>query len=94
VHDEMNISVQKLLAKMEEELRLAKSNANEKSVREKVYSIKILCELILDEKQLENETVINPVVIPVPQHPTSISVNQPQRLKEEDGANGDSLFDF
>jgi hypothetical protein len=97
VHDEMNISVQKLLTKIEEELKLAKSNANEKSLREKVYSIKILCELILDEKQMENEKVIVPTVIPATinqPYPTSISVNQPQKLNDEDGANGDSLFDF
>jgi hypothetical protein len=47
----VNISVQKLLSKIEEELMLAKNSPKEENLREKVYSIKILCELILDEKQ-------------------------------------------
>jgi len=46
----VNISVQTLLSKIEEELKLAKSSARQESLREKVYSIKILCELILDDK--------------------------------------------
>jgi hypothetical protein len=46
----VNISVQKLLTKIEAELMLAKSSVKEESLREKVYSIKILCELLLDEK--------------------------------------------
>ncbi|MBV7505135.1 YwdI family protein [Bacillus sp. sid0103] len=58
----MNISVQKLLAKIEEELKLAKSSAKEESLREKVYSIKILCELLLDEKPaLKNEVPVTPM---------------------------------
>lgn len=93
----MNISVQRLFAKMEEELKLAKSNHNEKFIREKVYSIKILCELILDEKLVENEQSINNTMIPVTKNQpylTPTSLNQPKRVDDEDGANGDSLLDF
>ena len=46
----MNISIQKLLTKIEEELKQAKTAQMQESLREKVYSIKILCELILDDK--------------------------------------------
>ncbi|HJV17148.1 MAG TPA: YwdI family protein [Bacillales bacterium] len=91
----MKISVQRLLAKIDEELKLAKSNVDEKSLRENVYSIKILCELILDEKQLENtsETIKSSVAVQQP-YATSFSVmNQPKKLNDDD-ANGDSLFDF
>lgn len=45
----MNISLQKLLLKMEEELRMAKAAATEAAQREKIHSIKTLCELVLDE---------------------------------------------
>ena len=45
----MNISLQKLLSKMEEELRLAKTAVTEAAQREKIHSIKTLCELVLDE---------------------------------------------
>ncbi|MDR6120930.1 hypothetical protein QFZ87_000527 [Bacillus sp. SLBN-46] len=46
----MNISIQKLLTKIEEELKQAKTAQMQESLREKVYSIKILCELILDDQ--------------------------------------------
>ncbi|CRK82580.1 YwdI family protein [Neobacillus massiliamazoniensis] len=96
----MNISVKKLLAKIEEELQLAKNSPQEESLREKIYSIKILCELILAEKHAVTAQTIQPV-IPQPtgfnqqivfQQP--VPINQPKKLEVEDGANGDSLFDF
>jgi hypothetical protein len=95
VHNKMNISVQKLLAKIEEELKRAKLNDNEKSLREKVYSIKIMCELILDEKDQENTSVAIKSPVAVQQsHATSFSLmNQPKKLNDDD-ANGDSLLDF
>jgi hypothetical protein len=91
----MNISVQKLLAKMEEELQLAKTTVKEENLREKVYSIKILCELILDEKQIKSES---PTFLPgttkgfIPQ--PMIPTGQPKKLVVDEEANGDSLFDF
>jgi hypothetical protein len=45
----MEISLRKLLLKMEEELRLAKSAESETAQRERIHSIKTLCELVLDE---------------------------------------------
>jgi hypothetical protein len=96
----MNISVKKLLAKIEEELQLAKNSPQEESLREKIYSIKILCELILAEKHPVAAQTIQPVM-PQPtgfnqqqvfQQP--VPINQPKKLEVEDGANGDSLFDF
>lgn len=95
----MNISVNKLLRKIEEELTLAKNSTKQENLREKVYSIKILCELILDEKQRHQEAPLNPVpayqpvtVQPAFQQP--VTLNQPKKLEMEDEANGDSLFDF
>lgn len=95
----MNISIEKLLAKIEEELKLAKHSTKQENLREKVYSIKILCELILDEKQSQQGTQLNPVPAnqPVTVQPTfqqPVSLNQPKKLEMEDEANGDSLFDF
>ena len=79
----MNISVQKLLTKMEAELQQAKMAQKPESLREKVYSIKILSELILDEIQAGGA-----VMEPLRQRP------QPKKLELDDEANGDSLFDF
>lgn len=95
----MNITVEKLLRKMEEELKLAKNSTKQENLREKVYSIKILCELILDEKQIQQEAPLNPIPAyqPVTVQPSiqqPVSLNQPKKLEMEDEANGDSLFDF
>ncbi len=87
----MKISVQKCLEKIEEELATIK----EETVREKVYSIKILCELILDEKQIKTEspTVLQAAPKTFIQQPAMQTV-QPKKLVVDDEANGDSLFDF
>jgi hypothetical protein len=106
----VNISVQKLLTKIDEELKLAKSSTKEESLREKVYSIKILCELLLDEKpaaQNEVPAAPMPVVQPAisyqafqpqvmnqPMIQQPATLQQPKKLEMEDEANGDSLFDF
>lgn len=92
----MNISVQKLLAKMEEELQLAKATVKEENLREKVYSIKTLCELILDEKQIKRESPA-PLQVTTTQgfiQQPMIPVGQPKKLVVDEESNGDSLFDF
>ncbi|OIK16054.1 hypothetical protein BIV60_06200 [Bacillus sp. MUM 116] len=102
----MNISVQKLLAKIEDELQSAKVSPKGESLRERVYSIKILCELILDEKgeipakmDVSNQAMIQQPVMAQPafQQPVfqqQAASNQSKKLDLGDEANGDSLFDF
>ncbi|SDN00788.1 YwdI family protein [Bacillus sp. OK048] len=95
----MNISVEKLLMKIEDELKQAKNSTKQENLREKVYSIKILCELILDEKQNRQEIPLAPSAVyqPVMAQPSfqqPVSLNQPKKIEMEDEANGDSLFDF
>jgi hypothetical protein len=106
----VNISVQKLLTKIEAELKLAKTSTKEESLREKVYSIKILCELLLDEKpSLTSEVpaapmpAVQPAISfqayqqPVMNQPIvqqAPTLQQPKKLDMADEANGDSLFDF
>lgn len=89
----LNISIQQLLRKMEEELQEAKGITNEARIREIVYSIKSLCELILDERVQPTapKNTFNSQQPVYPAQPTTIQ--QPKHL-EEDDANGDSLFDF
>ena len=94
----MSISIQTLLTKMETELKHAQMARKEETLREKIYSIKILCELILDEKPGKSEAVVNPAPVvqpltqPVFQQP--VSLPQSKKLELGDEANGDSLFDF
>ncbi|SEN45774.1 hypothetical protein SAMN05192533_113113 [Mesobacillus persicus] len=59
--DTVNISLQKLLSKMDAELKSAKSAESESALRERIHSLKTLCELVLDEPQ-------NMVVPDRPQH--------------------------
>lgn len=90
----MNISLQKLLAKMEAEIRLARSAETEAVQREKIHSIKTLCELVLDEpaqqgtwKHVSNEAgrTVSP---PAPQYAApqpgyvqpQLSVSQPAQV--------------
>ncbi|MDN3017722.1 YwdI family protein [Paenibacillus sp. BSR1-1] len=98
----MNISIQKLLDKMETELKQAQTAQKEESLREKIYSIKILCELILEEKpgikeaswNQASKVQVQPVIAqPVFQN-QPVSLQQPKKLELGDEANGDSLFDF
>lgn len=95
----MSISIQTLLTKMETELKHAQNARKEETLREKIYSIKILCELILDEKPGKSEVAVNPATVsqpvltqPVFQQP--VSLPQSKKLELGDEANGDSLFDF
>jgi hypothetical protein len=93
----MSISVEQLLKKMESELHKAKQAEGSVQLRENVHSIKVLCELILEDSALKSRSVrglSEAVALQQPQiqtiTPTTLSV---KKLEEEE-ANGDSLFDF
>lgn len=95
------ISYQTILNKMEEKLREAKGTNSEVKVREYVQAIKTLCEIVLEEQSEQPlHQTIEPVVQPVTMQSTqTISSQTPstlgeKRLVTDDGANGDSLFDF
>nr|WP_244926475.1 YwdI family protein [Cytobacillus firmus] len=59
----MNISVQKLLGKMEKELLEAKSSSSDARIRERVQAIKSLCELILDESDAGSAAAVSTISI-------------------------------
>lgn len=102
----MNISLQKLLLKMEEELKRAKAAESEGIQRERIHSIKTLCELVLDEPsgrgnavpvQTASQFIPSQPSIPqqqIPVNQPSPMIPQPKKLEMEDNVNGDSLFDF
>ncbi|WP_042354416.1 YwdI family protein [Bacillus rubiinfantis] len=93
----MNISLQTCLKKIEEELQQAKAMPKPDLLRERIYSIKILCELILDGQQAaqvgEESKISASALQPSVYKPPATSL-QPQKLEVDDEANGDSLFDF
>lgn len=90
----MNISVEKLLGKMEEELSLAKGAATLASQRERIHSIKTLCELVLEEPSPPpiTESAVRREM-PALQQAAPV-IPQPRKLQMEEEANGDSLLDF
>ena len=65
----MNISVEKLLHKIEEELKEAKGTNSDAKIRERVHAIKTMCELILEESTTVTSTTT-----------TSAAINKPSNL--------------
>lgn len=87
----MTISNHSLLKKIEEEVLKAKQLQDSSMQKQHVYTIKTLCELILEqgtESVSESSHPVNPVPI------TTLTYEKSQPLKTDDGANGDSIFDF
>lgn len=86
----LNISMEKLLRKIEEEAQQAKLCAGEARIRERIHAIKALCELILDEGSTAEKTAS----ASIPQSISQLPYEQSQKIKIDEEANGDSLFDF
>ncbi|MGG0300262.1 YwdI family protein [Bacillus albus] len=95
----MQISSDKILNKMANEIAKAKSSEGQKS-KEHVLVVRALCDLLLDEQvesstyrepQIQSQIIgSQPITTVQPVMPVS---GEPVYIKEE-GANGNSLFDF
>jgi Family of unknown function (DUF5327) len=96
----MNISVGKLLSKIEEELLEAKRTNSDTKIRERVHAIKTMCELILEESTtVTTSATINKAPNLVVTNPTYMgkvvsTPNQQERLIIDEESNGESIFDF
>lgn len=87
------------IAKQIEKLATEASNAsNDQQIREKLTAIRALCEVVLDEtnvpQKAQNYGMANGIstVSPIVSYAQPVMPSS-QKLKE-DGANGESLFDF
>jgi len=89
----LQISHYQLLKKIEEETKKARQEENSDALYQHLYTIKTLCEVVLDSQLNpaafleENSTPVSPVegrALPL----------QGNKLETDDGANGDSIFDF
>ncbi len=98
----MNIPHQSVMKRMEQELAKAKSAEKSQQIREHINSIKVLCEVLLEENN-QGGSFTAPVqpqqtvpYIPQQQQPVQrpVQVQKEEPLETDDGANGDSLFDF
>ncbi|CAM4170633.1 YwdI family protein [Lederbergia lenta] len=95
----MDISYEKLLEKMEFELKKARAAKDTVQIKGHIYALKALAELMLEEEKVEYKEPSLPLRQPlVP--PSSPVISEPLQtihskpLETEDGANGNSLFDF
>jgi hypothetical protein len=90
----MNISVHKLLGKIEQELQAAKTVSSAALVREKIYAIKTMCELILEESEIDAPTHAETAKNVSASRPGKLIVQEPRKMEMGDDANGESIFDF
>ncbi|RDU37434.1 hypothetical protein DRW41_06195 [Neobacillus piezotolerans] len=90
----MNIHIKTLLAKMEEELVRAKAAEKEDELREKLYSIKTLCEVVLADSTKPVQVERRPLTERPFQAARFQAQDQGKKLVLDDDANGDSIFDF
>lgn len=95
----MQVSSEKILNKMANEIAKAKSSEGQKA-KEHLSVVRALCDLLLDE-QIDSSRYVEPKLQPqvITSHPMTttqqgVSVSgEPVYMKEAD-ANGSSLFDF
>ncbi|QQZ09260.1 YwdI family protein [Heyndrickxia vini] len=94
----MSISINSLLNKIEQEVNYAKESERESVLKNHIYSVKTLCELILAEGQSISTSYAIPNKVQVehslPQDKPIMSVGKAEPLKTDDGSNGESIFDF
>jgi hypothetical protein len=101
----MNISVEKLLHKIEEELKEAKDTNSDAKIRERVHAIKTMCELILEESTtVTSSTTTTSAMVnnasnlivsnPAYRGQVASMPNQQERLIIDEESNGESIFDF
>ncbi len=84
----MEIPVNNVLRKMEQELHRALLEKDDIKIREHLLIIQTLCTLVLEQ---QNKTEVAPItssVIP------NFKKTDPKQNLEQEEANGDSLFDF
>ncbi|EJR58644.1 hypothetical protein IIO_04232 [Bacillus cereus VD115] len=98
----MQISSDKILNKMANEIAKAKSSEGQKS-KDHLLVVRALCDLLLDEQvesatyrepQIQSQVIgSQPITTVQPVQPVIPVSGEPVYIKEE-GANGNSLFDF
>jgi hypothetical protein len=81
----LEISLTKILAKMAEEIAQAQRAQSIENVREHMAAIRVLCDLVLQEKEQAVTSV---------DEPTAPLLSKRERIEIGDDANGPSLFEF
>lgn len=87
------ISYQAVLQQLEKQLDEAKKAPSEQQIRESLTAVRALCDVVLAQPAEESKTQPKHIPQMLTQSPTQQMVYT-AKIDEEDGANGDSLFDF
>ncbi|MFJ7736140.1 YwdI family protein [Lysinibacillus sp. NPDC097287] len=87
------ISYQAVLQQLEKQLDEAKKAPSEQQIRESLTAVRALCDVVLAQPTKGSKTQPKHIPQMLTQSPTQQMVYT-AKLDEEDGANGDSLFDF
>jgi hypothetical protein len=93
----MNISHVSLINKMEQELLKAKKAERPQNIREHINSIKALCEVMLENDSVSSSQMPAQQQMTMPagsQQSQTVRISEESKLETDDGANGDSLFEF
>ena len=86
------IPIERILEEMERHLCAAKSAGDPAEQRESLAAIRALSEAALGSRTRNPIPEVKPVPLAVPADTPGVPAVAPKR--EEDGANGDSIFDF
>ena len=93
----MQISYKTLLKKMNHHIQAASTEQSEGKIREHIRAVKTLCEIILDEEVQATTAAYSPqpgISAPVRTGAPKTTTLSEKRLETDDGANGESIFDF
>ncbi|MEK4027666.1 MULTISPECIES: YwdI family protein [Bacillaceae] len=93
----INISHLSVLNKIEEEIRQARLAEKSGMMKQHIYTVRTLCEVLLDESDKTGAAAVLPESLPIRQvasQPAQPALSQAEKLQTDDGANGDSIFDF
>ncbi|WP_163652123.1 YwdI family protein [Listeria sp. PSOL-1] len=88
----MSIAKETIFAKIEKELKLAKVAETQNEQNNHLHAMEVLLDLMLQPENMKESQKIGDSAVQAQEKP--LLVNQGQKLIMEDGANGDSLFEF
>lgn len=87
------ISYQTILQQLEKQLDEAKKATSDQQIRESLTAVRALCDVVLAQSIETSKTQPKHIPQMLTQSPMQQMVYT-EKMDEEDGANGDSLFDF
>ncbi|MGJ8730253.1 YwdI family protein [Listeria aquatica] len=92
----MEVDIQVVFKKMEQELSSAKEASNETERKIHLSALKVLAEVLLTENEGKKAAVPEDLTWEkmTDSRPPQIQKEKSEKMDFEDGANGDSLFDF